>query len=205
MTPPGCTLPAFKPLGRRRTPGRCRSTRTPARSPASTVPSQPSWAPGRRREPVPLGWDDPITENPALNAIEVWEMYNFTEDAHPIHIHEVQFQVVNRQPFDGDARPPEPGRRASRTPSSPTRARSPGSRPCSTCPALRLALPHRRARGQRDDAAVPHRSDTDGFDRVGIRPGSRLTSNRLPHALDRVARDRRRRASNPGPRTTQRA
>jgi FtsP/CotA-like multicopper oxidase with cupredoxin domain len=57
--------------------------------------------------PVPKGWDDPITENPALNSIEIWEMYNFTEDAHPIHIHEVQFQLVDRQPFDGDPRPPE--------------------------------------------------------------------------------------------------
>jgi FtsP/CotA-like multicopper oxidase with cupredoxin domain len=43
-----------------------------------------------------------------LNAIEVWELHNFTADAHPIHIHEVQFQVVDRQPFDGAARPPEP-------------------------------------------------------------------------------------------------
>jgi len=58
--------------------------------------------------PVVLGWGDPITENPALNSIEVWEIYNFTVDAHPIHIHEVQFQVVNRQPIDGAARPPEP-------------------------------------------------------------------------------------------------
>jgi spore coat protein A, manganese oxidase len=58
--------------------------------------------------PVPLLWDDPITENPALNTIEEWEMYNFTMDAHPIHIHEVQFQVVSRQPIeDGPARPPE--------------------------------------------------------------------------------------------------
>ncbi len=56
---------------------------------------------------VALRWEDPITENPALGAIEVWEMYNFTEDAHPIHIHEVQFQVVNRQPFGGVSRPPE--------------------------------------------------------------------------------------------------
>jgi spore coat protein A len=57
--------------------------------------------------PVHLAWDDPITENPALGATEVWEIHNFTEDAHPIHIHEVQFQVVNRQPFEGAARPPE--------------------------------------------------------------------------------------------------
>ena len=58
--------------------------------------------------PVPMGWADTITENPALNSTEIWEIHNFTEDAHPIHIHEVQFQVVDRQPFeDDDARPPE--------------------------------------------------------------------------------------------------
>jgi len=57
---------------------------------------------------VHLGWDDPITETPALNAVEVWELFNFTEDAHPIHIHEVQFQVVNRQRMDhGGPRRPE--------------------------------------------------------------------------------------------------
>ncbi|MBI3561627.1 MAG: multicopper oxidase domain-containing protein [Gammaproteobacteria bacterium] len=56
---------------------------------------------------TPLLWMDPITENPALDATEVWEIHNFTEDAHPIHVHEVQFQIVNRQPFGGEPRPPE--------------------------------------------------------------------------------------------------
>jgi spore coat protein A len=55
----------------------------------------------------PLRWMDPITENPNVNSIEVWEIHNFTMDAHPIHIHLVQFQVVDRQPFGGIARPPE--------------------------------------------------------------------------------------------------
>jgi FtsP/CotA-like multicopper oxidase with cupredoxin domain len=50
---------------------------------------------------LPLGWEDPITENPALNSTEVWELHNFTEDAHPIHIHEVQFQLVERQVIGG--------------------------------------------------------------------------------------------------------
>jgi bilirubin oxidase len=59
-------------------------------------------------QPVPLEWDDPITETPTLDAVEVWEIHNFTVDAHPIHIHEVQFQVVDREPFGGVARPPEP-------------------------------------------------------------------------------------------------
>jgi spore coat protein A len=56
---------------------------------------------------VPRSWDDPITENPAVGATEVWELHNFTEDAHPIHIHEILFEVVNRQPFGGPVRPPE--------------------------------------------------------------------------------------------------
>jgi FtsP/CotA-like multicopper oxidase with cupredoxin domain len=56
----------------------------------------------------PLRWDDPITENPAVGATEIWELHNFTEDAHPIHIHEVMFQVLERQPFNGPARDPEP-------------------------------------------------------------------------------------------------
>jgi spore coat protein A, manganese oxidase len=55
-----------------------------------------------------LDWDDPITETPAVDAIEVWEIHNFTADAHPIHIHEIQFEVVNRQPFGAStARPPD--------------------------------------------------------------------------------------------------
>jgi spore coat protein A len=59
-------------------------------------------------DPVPLRWEDEITENPDLGAVEIWEMYNFTEDAHPIHIHEVQFQVVGREPIEGGViRPPE--------------------------------------------------------------------------------------------------
>ena len=32
-----------------------------------------------------------------VGTTEVWEIYNFTADAHPMHIHEVLFEVVNRQ------------------------------------------------------------------------------------------------------------
>jgi FtsP/CotA-like multicopper oxidase with cupredoxin domain len=42
-------------------------------------------------------WMDPVTENPAVGATEVWEFYNTTGDAHPMHIHEVAFQVVDRE------------------------------------------------------------------------------------------------------------
>ncbi len=49
--------------------------------------------------PTPQFWADPITQNPALDATEDWEMYNFTVDAHPIHIHLVRFKVIDRQPL----------------------------------------------------------------------------------------------------------
>jgi FtsP/CotA-like multicopper oxidase with cupredoxin domain len=42
-------------------------------------------------------WMDPVTENPEVGATEVWELYNATGDAHPMHIHEITFEVVNRQ------------------------------------------------------------------------------------------------------------
>jgi FtsP/CotA-like multicopper oxidase with cupredoxin domain len=44
----------------------------------------------------PLLWSDLITENPALGATEEWEIHNFTEDAHPIHIHLIKFKVLGR-------------------------------------------------------------------------------------------------------------
>jgi FtsP/CotA-like multicopper oxidase with cupredoxin domain len=42
-------------------------------------------------------WMDPVTENPAVGATEVWEIYNTTADAHPMHIHEIAFEVMNRE------------------------------------------------------------------------------------------------------------
>jgi spore coat protein A, manganese oxidase len=44
-------------------------------------------------------WADDVTENPSLGDTEVWEFYNVTADAHPMHVHEVAFEVVNRQPI----------------------------------------------------------------------------------------------------------
>jgi spore coat protein A, manganese oxidase len=47
-----------------------------------------------------LMWNDPITEKPLLNTVEVWNLINLTPDSHPIHLHLVHFQILNRQPFD---------------------------------------------------------------------------------------------------------
>jgi spore coat protein A len=48
-----------------------------------------------------LAWFEPISENPMVDDIEVWEVYNATEDAHPIHLHLVAFQIINRESFTG--------------------------------------------------------------------------------------------------------
>lgn len=47
--------------------------------------------------PMPILWMDPITENPGVGDTEIWEFFNFTADAHPMHLHQVMFEVVNRQ------------------------------------------------------------------------------------------------------------
>ena len=48
---------------------------------------------------------DPITETPTVGTTEVWEFYNTTVDAHPIHMHLVDFRVVNREGFTGTLLP----------------------------------------------------------------------------------------------------
>ena len=47
-------------------------------------------------------WHEPVTEKIELGAEEVWELVNLTDDAHPIHLHLVRFQILDRQLFDAD-------------------------------------------------------------------------------------------------------
>ena len=67
-------------------------------------------------------WCAPITEEPALDDVEIWNLVNTTDDAHPIHLHLVRFQILDRRRFDvsqfqmkrelrhtSRAIPPEPG------------------------------------------------------------------------------------------------
>jgi bilirubin oxidase len=53
--------------------------------------------------PVPKRWEEQITEMPSVGATETWELFNTTEDAHPIHLHLVQFQILNRQQLATDS------------------------------------------------------------------------------------------------------
>jgi spore coat protein A len=42
----------------------------------------------------------PVTETPALGATEIWTLINLTDDTHPIHLHLVRFQILDRRRFD---------------------------------------------------------------------------------------------------------
>jgi FtsP/CotA-like multicopper oxidase with cupredoxin domain len=42
-----------------------------------------------------------VTENPTVGATEDWDIYNFTADAHPIHLHLVRFEVIKRAMIPG--------------------------------------------------------------------------------------------------------
>jgi len=49
-----------------------------------------------------IAWHSPTTENPKLGDTEIWEIYNATGDAHPVHLHLVHFEVIDRQEFTAD-------------------------------------------------------------------------------------------------------
>lgn len=68
-----------------------------------------------------MHWDMPVTENPTLDSTEIWELLNTTEDSHPIHLHLVRFQLLDRRNFNelnyyrnrqlsyvSDPQPPDP-------------------------------------------------------------------------------------------------
>jgi spore coat protein A len=68
-----------------------------------------------------MHWDMPVTEKPVLDSTEIWELVNTTDDSHPIHLHLVRFQLLDRRSFNellffrtrqlsyvAPAEPPEP-------------------------------------------------------------------------------------------------
>lgn len=67
-------------------------------------------------------WKMPVTEKPALGSTEIWSFINPTNDTHPIHLHLVRFQILDRQSYEpwlfqtkrqlhflGPPQPPNPG------------------------------------------------------------------------------------------------
>jgi spore coat protein A, manganese oxidase len=45
-------------------------------------------------------WHMPVTETPVIDSVEIWSLVNLTQDAHPVHLHLVRFQILDRRPFD---------------------------------------------------------------------------------------------------------
>ncbi|MFF3021217.1 multicopper oxidase family protein [Gottfriedia sp. NPDC057948] len=45
-------------------------------------------------------WDAPVSENPKLGSTEIWCFINLTTDTHPIHLHLIDFQILDRREFD---------------------------------------------------------------------------------------------------------
>ncbi len=50
-----------------------------------------------------VAWHSPTTENPDLDSTEEWEVWNVTGDAHPVHLHLVNFEILGRQAIAWDS------------------------------------------------------------------------------------------------------
>lgn len=50
-----------------------------------------------------IAWHSPTTENPALDSTEEWEIWNMTGDAHPVHLHLVNFEILGRHEITWDS------------------------------------------------------------------------------------------------------
>jgi spore coat protein A len=48
-------------------------------------------------------WTAPVTDQPKLGAVEIWNIINTAPDSHPIHLHLVKFQLLSRQKFNVNA------------------------------------------------------------------------------------------------------
>jgi FtsP/CotA-like multicopper oxidase with cupredoxin domain len=55
---------------------------------------------------IPLGYVDPVTEEFADGETQIWKITHNGVDAHPVHFHLLNIQVINRVGWDGTIKPP---------------------------------------------------------------------------------------------------
>ncbi|MFC2176791.1 multicopper oxidase domain-containing protein [Actinomycetota bacterium] len=67
------------------------------------TPENPEWS--------AIAWHSPTTETPTVDDIEEWEIYNFTGDAHPVHVHLVHFEILGRKAITFDSDDGDPGQK----------------------------------------------------------------------------------------------
>jgi len=53
-------------------------------------------------------WGDGVHQQPQLGSTEIWELVNDTDHTHPIHLHLVHFDVIEREQHDSDHGPQPP-------------------------------------------------------------------------------------------------
>jgi FtsP/CotA-like multicopper oxidase with cupredoxin domain len=143
-----------------------------------------------------------ITERPTLGTTEIWRWVNRSGFVHPMHMHLVQFQVLDRQPFvlvDGVVTPTGPARRT-RFDGARLEGHDAGlsardrARDCAVHGLhrpLRLSLPHSGARRARDDAPIRGGGRDERRDRQASRSTrARAELPRIPPATSRGFRSR---------------
>jgi len=74
-------------------------------SPEEVLVNNSKWSGYREGTMIPIPGsklisNDYITELPQIGATEIWQIINLTPDAHPIHLHLTEFQLISRQAFD---------------------------------------------------------------------------------------------------------
>ena len=170
--PPIARSPAARSAAR---PARERCRRT-----SRTRRPRRGWARWRRSEPASarwttMRWEDAVTENPARARPRSGSSTTRPPTPIPMHIHEVALpggEPAGRSSSTRSETTVRVGRRRARHRRRPSRGRRgwkdtvdrlprPGHSRADAVRArrsVRLALPHRRARGQRDDAALPDRA-----------------------------------------------
>ncbi|WP_405095332.1 multicopper oxidase family protein [Micromonospora sp. NBC_01412] len=109
VPPDQLDLPSSRPLGPAERVRRLSLNETMSTSPGAGPVAALLGTVDRDGRAVPLRWNAPVTETPRLYGTEVWEFHNFTPAAHPIHLHQVQFELVGRGPTG--QQPPGPAER----------------------------------------------------------------------------------------------
>ncbi|MBI4692497.1 MAG: fibronectin type III domain-containing protein [Gammaproteobacteria bacterium] len=56
---------------------------------------------------IPLNYIDPTTETIPQGQVQIWKITHNGVDAHPVHFHLVNVQLINRVGWDGTIKPPE--------------------------------------------------------------------------------------------------
>jgi FtsP/CotA-like multicopper oxidase with cupredoxin domain len=80
---------------------------TPAYQQAMLPDGTPSALTGQMEGSI--SWHSPASENPALGSTERWNIWNVTGDAHPVHLHLVNFEIVGRRAIVWDSNTIEEG------------------------------------------------------------------------------------------------